>query len=131
MERVIDAAATTVSVAALFGAILLAQLAYRGWQASRPQEANPPLHRHNPQASAFQRHRVIWILFDELSYQQTFGQRYPGLTLPGLDALAATSTNFTDAVPLDIYTDIVLPSLFTGQPSDDLRATPAAALSTQ
>ena len=48
------------------------------------------------------RPRVIWILFDELSYQQVYERRLPGLQLPAFDALAAQATVFTHAVPAGI-----------------------------
>lgn len=58
--------------------------------------------------------RVIWIVFDELGYEQVYGHRLTGLALPNFDRLAAESTVFTDARPAGMYTEFVLPSLFTG-----------------
>jgi hypothetical protein len=49
----------------------------------------------------------------------------PCLKLPAFDRLAAVSTVFTRTVPAGYYTDIVLPSLMTGQHVDSVAA-PAA-----
>ncbi|MGC1783715.1 MAG: sulfatase-like hydrolase/transferase [Acidobacteriaceae bacterium] len=58
--------------------------------------------------------RVIWILFDELSYQQTFGDRYPGLRLPNFDELRESSTVFTDVQPVEKFTELAIPSILLG-----------------
>jgi arylsulfatase A-like enzyme len=57
-------------------------------------------------------------LLDELSYQQLYEGRFPGLELPAFDQLAAQSTIFTQVVPAGEYTRYILPTLFTGLPSD-------------
>jgi hypothetical protein len=57
---------------------------------------------------------VVWILFDELSYDQVYAQRAPGLSLPAFDALRAQSTVFTDAQPIGEKTVKVIPSLLGG-----------------
>lgn len=125
MEPLIGASGSILSFAGLFGVFLLAQLAYRGWQA-RGFVSDPPLYAEK--TATAKPHRIIWIVFDELSYQQTFDRRYPGLDLPAFDALAAASTTFTDAVPFAIMTKEVIPGLFTGEPYDQMRASPAAKL---
>lgn len=60
--------------------------------------------------------RVIWILFDELSYQQTFGDRYPGLRLPNFDKLRESSTVFTHVQPVEKFTELAIPSILLGYP---------------
>ncbi len=60
--------------------------------------------------------RVIWILMDELSYNQVFGQRFPGLELPNFDALRQVSTVFTNVAPVTEQTETAVPSLLEGQP---------------
>lgn len=125
-RRITDTASTILTFAGLFGVILLAQLAFRGWQARRFM-GNFPLHQ--TAAATIQPHRIIWIVLDELSYQQTFEHRFPGLQLPAFDALAATSTTFTQAQPFNVYTEIVLPGLLAGQPYDKMKTTPAVELS--
>jgi hypothetical protein len=66
--------------------------------------------------SSADRPRAIWILFDELSYQQTFGNRYPGLRLPNFDKLRESSFLFTDVRPVEKYTELAIPSILLGYP---------------
>jgi hypothetical protein len=126
LDRVVDIASTILIFAGLFGVFILSQLAFRGWQASRLMGKFP---LHQTAARTIQPHRIIWIVLDELSYQQTFERRFPGLQLPAFDALAATATNFTHAQTFYIYTQVVLPGLFAGQPYDDMKTMPTVDLS--
>jgi len=125
-ERIVDTAGTILVFAGVFGLFLLFQLTFLGLQASRHMGSFP---LHHTAVATLQPHRVIWIVFDELSHQQTFERRFPGLQLPALDALAATSTTFTNAQPFDIFTDNVLPGLLAGQPLDDIKTSSRVGLS--
>jgi hypothetical protein len=64
---------------------------------------------------------LVWIVFDELSYDQIFDHRAPGLALPNFDALRAQSTLFTNTQPAGYHTNKVLPSLLTGRLVDAVR----------
>ncbi len=103
----------------LVGFFILAQLVWFGWQA-RNLNASSPLHSSRG-AKAASRQRVIWILLDELSYQQVYEQRFPGVELPAFDQLAAQSTVFTHAVPVGEYTRNIIPALMTGLPADHIQ----------
>jgi hypothetical protein len=65
--------------------------------------------------------RVVWVLFDELSYYQTFGHRSRELDLPNFDALRNQSTLYTQVTPIGNKTVKIIPSLFTGHVVDDVR----------
>jgi predicted outer membrane lipoprotein len=67
--------------------------------------------------------RVVWLLFDEASYDQIFDHRQPGLDLPNFDRLHAVSTTFSDVTPAGYMTEEVLPSLLLGQPVQQIRST--------
>jgi hypothetical protein len=67
--------------------------------------------------------RLVWIVFDELSYDQVYGHRASGLALPHFDALRSESTVFSDAQPIGERTVKVLPSLLSGRTVDDYRFT--------
>jgi hypothetical protein len=108
--------------AALNGALILAQILWSGWQ-SRRLDAPRPLHQ--PAIASTNHGRILWIVLDELSYLQIYEHRDPGLKLPAFDKLAANATVFTHTVPAGYWTDIVLPSLMTGQLLDKIGA-PAA-----
>jgi hypothetical protein len=68
--------------------------------------------------------RVVWILFDELSYQQTFGDRYPNLHLPNFDKLRESSTLFTDVRPVANFTELAIPSILVGKVIERVHYTP-------
>jgi hypothetical protein len=59
--------------------------------------------------------KLVWIVFDELSYDQLFEHRAAGLELPHFDALSAESTVFRDVQPIGAKTVKVLPSLLSGE----------------
>ncbi len=67
--------------------------------------------------------RIIWILFDELSYNQTFDHRAAGIELPNLDRLRAGSVSFSNLKPVGFYTARIIPSLFSGQRINRVRST--------
>lgn len=112
-----------LSAVAMVGILILCELAWFGWQA---RSLNPPLQAHAPESAALtlqmQRPRVIWLVLDELSYDQVYGQRSPGLALPEFDHLAAQASVFSQVLPAGIRTDIVLPSLIAGRPANQIRS---------
>ena len=104
---------------AVFGVCSLVQLLYvMSWKPGTQEikaawsgTAQPP--RQHP--------RVVWILFDELSYDQVFEHRAHDLVLPNFDALRAQSTVYTDVQPIGLKTVKVVPSLLSGAVIDDYR----------
>jgi len=120
-ERVEDFVSTLFIFSAFYGVALLAQYAWLGWQ-TRSLNAELPLHDATLEKPApAGRPRIIWIVLDELSYEQVYERRFPGLQLPGFDALAAQATVFTHTIPAGIMTEKVLPSLIEGVPIDEIR----------
>jgi hypothetical protein len=67
--------------------------------------------------------RIVWILFDELSYHQTFDHPAPGMDLPNFDRLRAESVSLSNLKPSGFYTDRIIPSLFLGRRIDQIRST--------
>lgn len=121
-ERVRQFFTVIFAFVALNGVVILSQLLWYRWQV-RDLNAPAVLHQRSVnEAHNLARARVIWILFDELSYQQVYERRYPGLALPAFDALAHESTAFTRVIPAGAYTEEVVPSLLTGWPVDSIRA---------
>lgn len=122
-EDALNLAETMVFFMGLVGVVLLLELGGLGvWaqhlntSASFQDPPPPPLRGTKP--------RIIWILFDELSFQQTFERRLSGLSLPAFDSLALQSTLFTHAVPNGSFTEQLLPSLITGEPVNRIQSTP-------
>jgi Sulfatase len=104
--------------ASLTGVLLIGQLLWFNWQA-RSLNTPLPLHQQNSYKGSG-KPRVLWILMDELSYQQVYEQRFPGLNLPAFDQLASDSTVFTHVVPAGNVTEVVIPSILTGSPVDQV-----------
>jgi len=73
-------------------------------------------------AAQIPQRRVIWILFDELSQDQTFDHRQPGMFLPALDRFRSRSVMFSDINPTGFYTELVVPSLLWGHAIVDERS---------
>lgn len=59
--------------------------------------------------------RVVWLLFDELSYNQVFDHRQPGIDLPAFLHLEQESISFSQLVPTGNMTQLVIPSLLSGR----------------
>jgi hypothetical protein len=123
-EKIQAAAATILGVFAFSGLVIFGQLI---WCVSQTRNLNPSPALHHSRATTTHP-RIIWLLLDELSYQQLYERRFPGLELPAFDQLAAQSTVFTHASPIGAYTRFVLPSLFTGLPSDEIRVSAGGLL---
>jgi hypothetical protein len=106
---------------AVFALCSITQLLYiRHWKPGPQQHtpawatsAQPP--RQHP--------LLVWVVFDELSYDQLFEHRATSLALPNFDALRSQSTLFTDAQPIGDKTVKVLPSLLTGHVIDGFKFT--------
>ena len=118
-ERFIAHASVVLIFMGLFEVVLLGKLTFYACEASLLPPALPP--HHADAGSVTQPHRIIWIVMDELSYQQVYGQRFPGLELPAFDAMARQSTVFTHVVPPAIATPIILPGLLQGKPIEEIR----------
>jgi hypothetical protein len=65
--------------------------------------------------------RLVWVLFDELSYDQLFEHRAHDLALPNFDALRAQSTLYTNMQPIGLKTVKIVPSLLSGAVVNDFR----------
>ena len=114
-EKIQHATAAILGIFAFTGLLISAQLVWSGWQA---RNLNPAPTLHKPQLTSTPPHRrIIWLMLDELSYQQLYERRFPGLELPAFDQLAAESTVLTHVVPAGEYTRYIVPTLFTGLPS--------------
>lgn len=117
-ERALKLATTLLIFLGISGLLALAELA---WFAHKARDLNTPapLHAHSGTNS---KPRIVWIIFDELSYQQLFVSRPPSLDLPAFDRFASESTNYTQVVPAGPLTEVVVPSLLTGQPVEAINA---------
>ena len=79
-QRIQRALTMVFGFVALNGILIVAQLFWFAWQA---RALNAPIALHQRQAESIHHAahaRVIWILLDELSYQQVYERRFPGLS---------------------------------------------------
>jgi hypothetical protein len=113
-EVEIQFAATVLGFVAISGVLFFAQFGWCWWQARSLNDPRPLHAQSGPQSKA-PSPRVLWVVLDELSFQEVYEHRYPGLQLPALDALAAQSTVFTEVVPAGFRTEQVLPDLISGR----------------
>jgi hypothetical protein len=65
--------------------------------------------------------RIVWLVFDELSYYQVYEHRWPDLSLRNFDRLHDESVTFTNVQPAGYYTDKVIPSLFLGKTVSEIK----------
>jgi Sulfatase len=117
LEQVEKFVSTLLLFSAVAGTTILFRVAWFGWKARSLNDV-PLTHKRHTELMEGARPRIIWILFDELSYQQVYERRFPGLRLPAFDALAAEATVFTHTIPAGVWTERVLPSLIAGETVD-------------
>jgi hypothetical protein len=119
-EKIQPTAATILGFLSLSGLLIFGQLLWCAVQ-TRNLSPAPVLHRAQFTAPVTSHQRIVWLIFDELSYQQLYERRFPGLALPAFDQLAAQSTVFTHAVPTGEYTRFIIPTLFTGLSVNEIK----------
>jgi len=127
-ERVERVATILLAYAAISGVASVAQMI---WCFARAGDSNTPIALHQDANSGLargDRPKIIWIILDELSYQQLYERRFPGLALPAFDRLARQSTVFTHVVPAGLFTEKVLPSLISGAAVDKIRSSPGGRM---
>jgi hypothetical protein len=101
---------------------MIPELFYLAVRAQRIDAQVPVTHPVLARAGKGPDRRIVWLLFDELSYNQTFVHRFPGLALPAFDSFRSDSISFSDLQPEGYYTDRVIPAFFLGTPLANLRS---------
>jgi hypothetical protein len=104
---------------------MIPELFYQGLRAQRADVPVPVMHPAlvSDRSAPAEGGRIVWLLFDELSYDQTFEHRFSGLALPAFDKFRSESVVFSDLKPAGYYTDRVIPSFFLGTQVDSIRST--------
>src|SRR6185312_15561979 len=67
--------------------------------------------------------RIVWIVFDELSYDLLFDHHPAWLQTPNFEHLYATSISLGNLRPAGYYTDRIIPSLLAGYRIDQIAST--------
>ena len=112
------AGSTLLAGFAIFALIMTWQLVRATLWRPGPQSFTSSL----PPVSA-QRPRLVWVVFDELSYKYTFESRDPSLHLPNFDRLRNESALYTEMTPIAYRTTRVIPSLLLGRAVTDVAYT--------
>ena len=73
--------------------------------------------------------RIVWILFDELSYDLAFDHPPAGQEFPNLQKLRSESISLGNIRPAGIDTARIIPSILIGQRIDQIRSTMDGKLS--
>lgn len=118
-RRVMRVGSAVAASLVIFAACSIAQLLWVATWKPAPNQINAAWET-TPQPPR-QHPLLVWIVFDELSYDQVFEHRARDLELPNFDALRAQSTLFTDTEPAGYHTVKILPSLLTGKIIDGIR----------
>jgi hypothetical protein len=101
---------------------MIPQLLHQGLRTQRTDAAVPVIRPAVVSATSPRKERIVWLLFDELSYDQTFEHRFPGLALPAFDSFKSKSVVFSNLQPAGYYTDRVIPSYFLGKSVENIRS---------
>ena len=99
---------------AIFAGVMWVQLARSVALAERVAHRPPPA-LTAPFPEAPPKHRVVWVIFDELSYRELFEKAGANrLSLPVFESLRRESVSFRDVVPAAYLTEYAVPSLLLG-----------------
>jgi hypothetical protein len=101
---------------------MIPQLLYQGLRTQRTDAVVPvtePALVSDPRPG---KGRIVWLLFDELSYDQTFEHRFSSLALPAFDSFKSKSVVFSNLQPAGYYTDRVIPSYLLGESVGNIRS---------
>jgi hypothetical protein len=94
------------------------------YQALHQQKADVAKYVHSisSKQAGVHRRRIIWLLFDELSFDKLFEHRPKDLIAMNFDRLKQQSYFFTQVQPLGTRTEYILPGLFLGRRVDRIRS---------
>jgi hypothetical protein len=119
LDRYIAGSRAFYKIAAFGLLVIVPRIGYQTLH-SEPREACSFVRAHLPAVSPAAP-RIVWILMDELSYDQVFSSRQADVLLPNFDRLAKSSMVFTQMRPTGDMTEKVLPALLLGKPVLELR----------
>ncbi|MGC2615930.1 MAG: sulfatase-like hydrolase/transferase [Terracidiphilus sp.] len=98
---------------------IISQLLYMGFVV----RGVPSFDRSLAQRDSGSSKRIVWILFDELSYNLTFDHPPSGQQFINFQRLRSESTSLGNIKPVGIYTENIIPSLLAGREIDQIRST--------
>lgn len=90
----------------------------------------PSFNHPAPLTAASPRSRVVWILFDELSYDLVFDHPPNGMVFPHLQSLRSQSVSFANIASAGSKTEQIVPALLDGRGVESLRGDSRGELET-
>ncbi len=108
----------------LLGVSILWTVPTLAYQAMHRQKNDAAKYVHAVQTEHGKEHqrRIVWLLFDELSFDKLFDHRPADLTATTFDRLKDQSYFFTQIQPDGRKTEHILPSLLTGEHVEEIRS---------
>jgi hypothetical protein len=103
---------------AVFAMVMTVQLVRETFWRPGPQSYAHPI-----AAAPATKPRLVWVIFDELGYKQTFEARDSSLSLPNFDRLRNESTIYTGMTPIAYRTTRAVPTLMLGRAVTDVEYT--------
>ncbi len=85
--------------------------------------AVPSYDRLSASAQSVPGKRIVWILFDELSYALVFEHRPSGQEFPNFQKIRSQSVSFSNIKPIGAFTERIIPSLLAGREIDQIKGT--------
>jgi hypothetical protein len=120
-SRLLRTGSDIATALVVFALASIAQLLWVAAWTPAPNQISAAWNQPSAASQAPRQHPLlVWIVFDELSYDQLFEHRAANLDLPNFDALRAQSTLFTNTQSIGIHTVNVIPSLLTGRIVDGI-----------
>jgi hypothetical protein len=98
---------------------MIPQLLYMGFAVP----GVPTFDHSSAQADSAFNKRIVWILFDELSYNLTFDQALSGQQFANFQRLRSESTSLGNIKPVGAFTESIIPSLLAGREIDQIKST--------
>ncbi|MGB9031625.1 MAG: sulfatase-like hydrolase/transferase [Acidobacteriaceae bacterium] len=116
---IVGATRVALAMVAFCGLWIVPEMVHVDLQA---HEALPVVAAH-AEARPARKTRIVWILFDELSYKLALIDPPPGQQFPNLERLHGESISFGNVQPVGNYTDMIIPSLMARRQIKQIRST--------
>lgn len=120
VTQTVARAITLTTAAFSLSAVWMVPLLVRVALAHQSDSPNPVLSGPTQGAS---HQRIVWILFDELSYDQTFDHPAQDLELPNFNRFRASSISLSRLSPAGYHTENIIPSLLLGRRVIEVQST--------
>jgi len=123
-SRAARATRFTLALVAFAGLWIVPELLYRDYLSHHAPVQSASL----AEAQSGKEGRIVWILFDELSWKLALNEPPPGVELPNFARLSGQSISFANIQPVGNYTDLVIPSILARRRIQRIASNPEGKL---